>query len=69
MLQQLEHDRIWDGVHFHASADPETADGPALFHFHRHGDGVMFGFSRDEWQDLQGLFSATLAEPCLAGGS
>ena len=45
MLQQLECDRIWDGVHFHASADPETGDGPALFHFRRHSDGVSFTFS------------------------
>jgi hypothetical protein len=65
MLQQLECDRIWDGVHFHASADPETGDGPALFHFHRHSDGVRFTFSAEEWQDLKGLFSTTLAEPNL----
>ena len=25
----------------------------------------MFGFSREEWQDLKGLFSPTLAERCL----
>jgi len=65
MLQQLECDRIWDGVHFHASADPETGDGPALFHFQRHSDGVRFTFSAEEWQDLKSMFSATLAEPSL----
>jgi len=25
----------------------------------------MFGFSREEWPDLKGLFSPTLAERCL----
>ena len=65
MLQQLEGDRIWDGVHFHASADPETADGSTLFRFHRHSDGVTFTFSGEEWLDLKGLFSTTLAEPRL----
>lgn len=65
MLEQLECDRIWDGVHFHASADPETGDGPALFHFQRHSDGVRFTFSAEEWQDLKSMFSATLAEPSL----
>jgi hypothetical protein len=45
MLQQLECDRTWDGVHFHASADPGSA---AACHEHfrpaSEGSEVAVGF-------------------------
>src|SRR5206468_1487538 len=65
MLQHLERDRTWDGVYFHASAGPDTGEGSAVFQFLRHTDGVRFRFSEEEWQDLKGLFSVTMADPRL----
>ena len=65
MLERLEGDRSWYGVHFRASAVPQTADGCGSFRFRRHSDGITLCFTLEEWKILQNLFSATLAEPGL----
>ena len=65
MLQQLEPGQTWDGLHFHASADTTTPGQPVKFQFRRRADGVMFTFAEAEWESLNGVFAAALAEPAL----
>jgi hypothetical protein len=63
MLEQLAAGGMWNGVHFHASADRVAADQPSRFEFRRRGDGVLFRFSEQEWNSLRGLFACFLAAP------
>jgi hypothetical protein len=65
MLERLESDRTWYGVHFRASVVAEAVDGCGFFQFRRHSDGITFRFSVEEWKNLQNLFSATMADPGL----
>jgi hypothetical protein len=65
MLERLDGDRPWYGVHFRASAFAETAEHCAFLQFCRHSDGITFRFSVEEWKNLQSLFAATMADPAL----
>lgn len=65
MLKALVPGKIWNGVHFQASAHAATADSPARYQFQRHQDGVMLGFTAEQWSKLKSLFSAAMADPTL----
>jgi hypothetical protein len=65
LVEQLEPGRIWNGLHFQASADPLTPSQSGRFHFLRQTDGVKLSFGAEEWGRLKGLLSAVLARPSL----
>jgi len=66
MLRHLEPGGVWEGIHFFGIAEPTSVtDRPMRFEFRRRSDGVLFGFSLDEWQTLIGLFARALGSPRL----
>jgi hypothetical protein len=65
MLQHLEPERPWSGVHFQASADQTCSHTHARFHFCRSADKVTLSFGQEEWDCLKDLFSTALKEPDL----
>jgi len=65
MLERLEGDRTWYGVHFRASVVAETAGGCEFFQFRRHSDGITFRLTVGEWKTLRTLFSTTMGGPGL----
>jgi hypothetical protein len=65
LVEQLEPGRTWNGLHFHASADPPTPSQSGRFHFLRPRDGVKLTFGAEEWGSLKRLLSSVLAGPSL----
>ena len=65
LVEQLEPGRMWNGLHFQASADPLTPSQAGRFHFLRSRDGVKLTFVGEEWGRLKRLLSTVLARPSL----
>ena len=65
LVEQLVPGGIWNGLHFHASADLPSGNQSARFHFRRQTDCLKFTFAETEWHGLQCLISALLKEPSL----
>ena len=63
MLQELKPDSIWNGVHFYGFTTGQSTTAQLLFR--RYRDGVMLGFSVEEWECLQRLMVAALGSPKL----
>ena len=60
MLEKLAPGMTWNGVHFLAYT---TESG--RYCFRRRAEGVLFGFSQEEWSELRGLFRRALTAPNL----
>ena len=65
LVEQREPGRIWNGLHFQASAGPLTPSQSGRFHFLRSRDGVKLTFGGEEWGRLKRLLSTVLARPSL----
>jgi hypothetical protein len=65
LVEQLEPGRIWNGLHFQASADPLPPSQSGRFHLLRSRDGVKLTFGGEEWERLRCLLSTVLARPSL----
>lgn len=66
MLDQLKPGGAWRGLHFDAYTVAESAGQPGELVFSRHRDGIVFGFTPEEWQCLRSLFASAMGMPKLA---
>lgn len=60
MLEKIAPGTTWNGVHFLAYTTESGRYG-----FRRRAEGVLFGFSKEEWSELRSLFRRALAAPNL----
>ena len=65
LLEQVSVSRRWEGDYFWAAAEQDKENGPVKFHFRRYRDGIRFGFSSEEWQQLKEVFAQAAAMPKL----
>jgi hypothetical protein len=65
LVEQLEPGGIWNGLHFHASADLLSDNQSTRFHFRRRTDSLKFTFAEKEWHGLRCKISALMKEPAL----
>lgn len=56
MLETMKPEATWNGVHFLAY----TIEA-ARYCFRRRAEGILFGFSQEEWDEMRGLFRRALA--------
>jgi hypothetical protein len=52
-------------VHFLAYTTGERPGDTRRFYFRRRAEGILIGFSEEEWSELRGLFRRALAAPNL----
>jgi hypothetical protein len=65
MLQHLQPEHAWSGVHFQACADTTCSHRHARFQFCRSADKVTLSFDQEEWDCLKNLFSTAVEKPDL----
>lgn len=65
MLEHMEAGSNWSGAHFRGYTMAGSNAAPMEWDFYRYRDGIVLGFSTDEWQHLRGLVTAALASPKL----
>ena len=65
MLERMTSGAAWSGVHFRAYTVAGAGTAPAQFAYYRYRDGVVLGFSMEEWEHLRALLAAVLNTPEL----
>jgi len=60
MLETMVPRLTWNGVHFLGYTTPS-----GKYCFRRRAEGVVFGFSPEEWEEIRSLFRKALAAPNL----
>jgi hypothetical protein len=65
MLQQLKESGTWSGIHFRGYTVQHSTETTDEIVFYRYGDGVVLGFSIEEWDCLRALIVSALATPQL----
>lgn len=65
MLEHMKAGGTWRGVHFHGYTVAGSDTAPMQVVFYRHRDGVVLGFSTEEWQHLTAVMAAALTSANL----
>lgn len=65
MLGGVGPNQQWIGVDFRAYTEQESPTGPLRYYFHNTRNGIVLGFSLEEWQKLKEAFWETTVRPEL----
>jgi hypothetical protein len=65
LSHRIQKSKTWNGVHFLAYTTGERPGETRRFCFRRRAEGILIGFSEEEWSELRGLFRRALAAPNL----
>jgi hypothetical protein len=65
LLEQLRPGSVWKGREFLGYTNACECHPVRRFYFCQRSNGIAFGFSPDEWNELRGVFRQTLGSPAM----